>query len=382
VESFSFIYHPFVQLHQTIPSLLPGIEKVITVHFDQTDRMIKGMLTEKVNKSYETKNLNIDKILPTLQKYMEVKTPFDWCNKQNLPFEIETKKSTPSLDIFSELQNIVLLLRIPDAAGEFNDLVYLYLNENPSNFGVTNSINPLTTDNKSIIAFLLYNTVKALVNQDRTNRKVLIKNNFRTRDIISKAETMKYEMNFTNENYGLSLVKLCQNYIQDWTKRTGIQYKLSSGALDKIKNYKGDIRDFERIVENTVNYVNSLYLDDLKEVEILEWHLQMTPQVPKRPAVEISKETPADKYARTMQLLDKLEDAALKVKTNNLKMTGTNVGQAIPSPISAPAISDALYNHKGKINRLMNQYPEKWNIIRNEFKPLQNILKKEETSTD
>ncbi|MBN2172876.1 MAG: hypothetical protein JW731_02005 [Bacteroidales bacterium] len=374
MENYTFIYHPFHHLHQFIPSILPGIEKIVTVYYDTSDRLIRGSLTEKTNKIYSTKQLNIDKLLPTLQKYMEVKNPFDWYSKQSLPFEIESKSLNPSLDIFSELHNIVLLVRIPDESGEFNDLVFLYLNENPSNFGVTNSINPLTTDNKSIIAFFLYNTIKTYVWESRKNKQVLKKNNQRTRDLIDRAELMKQEMHITNENYSLSLVKLCQQFVSDWSERTGINYKLSAGALEKIKNYKGDIRDFENIINDTVTYINSLYLEDQKEIEILEWHLQLIPAGGYKSVRKEVVDSSSDRYGKTKQLLDKLENAALVLKTRNLKLTGTNVGNTIPVPISAPAISDALYNHKSKINSLLKQYPDKWITIRSEFRPLRNIM--------
>jgi len=60
-----------------------------------------------------------------------------------------------------------------------------------------------------------------------------------------------------------------------------------------------------------------------------------------------------------------------------LKLTGTNVGKACPVPISAPAISDALYNHKSKIINLMKTYPDKWDVIRTDFRPLKNVIKEE-----
>ncbi|MBL6950397.1 MAG: hypothetical protein ISR57_07110, partial [Bacteroidales bacterium] len=55
-------------------------------------------------------------------------------------------------------------------------------------------------------------------------------------------------------------------------------------------------------------------------------------------------------------------------------LTSVNVGKEFPTPISAPAITDALRKHKKRIIHLFDQYPEKWEIIRHEFRPIQNIL--------
>jgi hypothetical protein len=376
LKPFSFIYHPIEKLHGIIPDIMPGIKKIITVHFDNSKNRIFGILTENGNGNYATRELNIDTALPSLQRYMEEKSPFSWLSLQSLPFDIEKKTDKLTIDIFSELQNIVLLIRVPDEMNQLNDLVFLYLNENPSNFGVTNTVNPLTTDNKSIIAFLLYNTIKTLIQGQNEDREVLKFANMRTRQVINNTETLKQELERTRDNYGLSLVKLCQNYIRDWSARNRKKYILTPAALEKIKKYKGDLKNLDCIIAETISYVDNLYFGVQGEIEISEWHIHFDPVTTGSTDIR-NKMAKEDKYAKTIALLDKLEKAALQVKSKHLKLTGTNVGAACPTPISAPAISDALYNHRGKINSLIITYPENWETIKSEFRPVMNILKED-----
>ncbi len=374
MKNYSFIYHPLEKLHGIIPDLMPGIEKIITVHYDEKENIIKGILSEKKNKKYDTKPLNLEKILTVLQRYMEEKNPTDWYSRQNLPFEIEIISKNPKITIFSELQNIVLLIRVPDSKDELNDLIFLYLNENPSNFGVTNLINPLTTDNKSIIAFILNNTIRTFINLQSNDKETLKFFNNRTRQIISQTETLKLELHRTKENYGVSLIKLCQQIVNDQSAEKGRKYSLSHGALEKIKSYKGDIRDLETILLESIAYAESLFVDERSNIEIKEWHI-LTEIAEQHKRVSVPDNQQADYFGKSISLLDKLESAALVVKSNDLKMTGTNVGKACPVPISAPAISDSLYNHRNKINKLLDMYPGRWETIRNNFRPLKNILK-------
>jgi len=374
LSNYSFTYHPIEKLHDTIPEIIPGIEKIVTVHYDSTRKLIFGILTEKDNTEYSTRHLNIETMLPTLQRYMEEKNRFDWYAKSSLPFDIEVKDKAPKINIFSELQNIVLLVRIPDETNTFNDLVFLYLNENPSNFGVTNSINPLTTDNKSIIAFLMHNTLKTIIASQRNDRNALATNNSRTRQVINRAESLRFEMQRTKENYGLSLVKLCQQHLRNLSELHRRKYSLSAAALEKIKSYKGDLKDLEKIIEESVSYINSLYLDNTEDVEVLEWHMQFDQSLQQVKNQEIPEKY-YDKYVKAISVLDKFENAALVAISNQLKLTGTNVGKSCPIPISAPAISDILYNHKSKINTLLKLYPDKWDTIRNNFRPLMNVMK-------
>jgi len=353
---------------------MPGIEKMITVHYDGSENLIKGILTEKKKRNYTTKTLDLDLVLSSLTPFMEERNPYTWLNKQQIPFEIEEKSDKLVIDIFSELENIVLLVKIPDEYDQLKDLIFIYLNENPSNFGVTNTANPLTTDNKSIIAFLLYNTVKTFVELQNNDRELLKSANLRTRQIIASTESLKQDLERTKDNYGLSLVKLCQNYIQQWSTKNQKKYIMTAGALEKIKRYTGDLKKLEDIIEDTIVYVDNLYFGVHGEIEILEWNIQFDRATHRQVKVK-GEDQKEDKYAKTIALLDKLEKAALNVKLKRLKLTGTNVGAACPTPISAPAISDALYNHRENINSLIITHPENWETIKREFRPVMNILK-------
>ena len=375
LKSYSFTKEPVEGLHNAVINILPGIEKVISVRTDESKKL-SGLLTEKEIRDYRPRSLDLSRIEPMLKRFSYDHNPFDWYSRQNLPFEIDKKTGNPTIDIFSELQNVVLLLRIPEEDTGENVLVFIYLNENPSNFGITNSINPLTTDNKSIIAYILRNTLITLLQRETENKKVLASNNFRTRTIIDQAEIQKQETKQTREYYGLSLVKLCQQYLSEYSKSMGRQLHFSADAIEKIKGYMGDLKNIESIIEKTVSYAESLNFDTEGDIEISDWHLQFEGpgqemRLHDKPVME------GDKYAKTISLLDKLESAALKVKSQQLKLTGTNVGQACPTPISAPAITDALYNHKSKINTLVKMNPDRWNTIRGEFRPVINILKDE-----
>jgi hypothetical protein len=47
-------------------------------------------------------------------------------------------------------------------------------------------------------------------------------------------------------------------------------------------------------------------------------------------------------------------------------------------PISAPAITESLGKSREIIRQLLEKYPDKWETIRKEFKPLLNQLRKAE----
>jgi hypothetical protein len=96
------------------------------------------------------------------------------------------------------------------------------------------------------------------------------------------------------------------------------------------------------------------------------------------PALSVRSERPRidSKESRAIDLLDKLERSSVVVKQKNLPFTSANVGKLMPTPISAPAITDALKKNGRKVTELLNRYPDRWKTIREEFRPVINLLNK------
>jgi hypothetical protein len=85
---------------------------------------------------------------------------------------------------------------------------------------------------------------------------------------------------------------------------------------------------------------------------------------------------PQSRLNKTRLFLDRLERAASKLSANGEDLTSSAVGQTMDRPISAPAITDALRKNRRRVLLLLEQNPEKWPIIRNQFRPLINIVVK------
>lgn len=373
MNTFTFVKHPVEKLHDFLPDLMPGIEKVISVHKEEGS--LKGLLTKKKGKDYSTVTLNLESMTTVLEKFLDEKSPYNWYNKEHLPFDIKDPAAKFTMDIFSELQNVILLIRLPATSLTDKSLAFIYLNENPGNFGATNSLTPLTTENKNIIAFLIRNMLVNHLNEQETNMAFLKTLNQQTRNVIIQAELEKNDFSKDKMSYEMSLVEFCNHNMKEYANFSGKQFTLSTGAIEKIKAYRLELRKLPEIIHKALAYAEALYLDEnLKNIELLDWHFKWeTERTIAEP--ETSDNLPGQIYEKTIILLDKLEEAALIVKAEQLKMTGTNVGQAFNQPISAPAISDALFNHKSKINSLIKLYPDRWKTIKSEFRPIRNILK-------
>jgi hypothetical protein len=195
--------------------------------------------------------------------------------------------------------------------------------------------------------------------------------------MIKERNILRDELEIIREKYKEGLIRLSNSYLTDLFKKNGVLYKFSDTAMKKIREYTGDIGNLKPVIIQAARYAETMNLEGTTgDVLIADFHLVMEEKKETRQKEVISEplgDVPV-KYNKTFLLLDKLENAALHVKSKNILLTGANIGLEFPTPVTPPAITDALKKHKQKILFLFREYPYRWEIIRTEFRPVQNIL--------
>ena len=363
----SFILHA----HQ----LLPGIERMIAVYFDDHADMLKAKMLSNSGNERRIESLNLEESRDVIGSFRINKTRFNWYNRDDLPFLLE-KKSKRETSIFSELDNVVLLLRFKNESDELNDLLFIYFNKNFGSFGLSHADKALSTDNKQIIVTLLYNSFQAQIQQNKQNRGILQNIKTHTNALMGEMEQLQKELQRTRSDYGESLVNLCLEYLKDFSQENGREYLLNDEARNKVRTFKGNIKYLYPIIRDSVVFAENMYMghgDD--EILIKDHHINLESYDTETVEQE-SGNGRMEKYRKTILLLDKLENAARTVLGKRQSLTSGNVGEACPTPISAPAITDALKKHKTKILNLFARYPDKWEVIRREFRPVRNLMLK------
>ncbi len=371
--AYTFIKSRYENLLSTCQAILPGLDRAVIVYDGKSGMMIReagkedGQLSEFVteNKVHVYKKLN--------KLRGQASMLYEWLSPEEAPFENQEKGGAGSLDIFSENNNIVLLMRFPVPGSSLSDLIFLYLRPNLSNFGLSRVDKPLSTENKAITGHLYYSFLKHILYLNESNLGTYNSLGATTRSIITQHATHESEMKQIRHNYGESLINLCRKILDEYTEKTGIRYLLSDDAVQKISSYNGEIIHLEKILDNAITFVDNTYpAQGIQEKTIFSWFLDFDTekymQAEEHTGLKID-----EKESRSMQLLDKLEKAARAVVANKGSLTGINVGNACPTPISAPAITDALKKHRKKILVLFDKYPERWNLIRTRFRPVMNL---------
>ena len=375
---FSFSEQPYLFILRQLPSILPGIQKVVVVHYSPDSDGITSDLIQNENGDYVQEAFQVSDSSSFFNRLRSDNAPFIWLRKEDVPFEIIAKERV-QLEIFNELNNSILLIRILNSFDNKNDLYFIYFNQDLSNFGTINPNKMLSTDNKTIIGHVLRNTILTLFENHNRDKHLLVSLNENTRAIISERNSLRIELEVIRDKFEDGLIRLCNSYLAELNQSNNVSYNLSEDAVRKIKDYKGDIDNLKPIITQAAHYAETMNLEgNISNVLIADFHIVIEEKKVQKTIETIEKTEPIGdvpvKYNKTFLLLDKLENAANHVKLKNKLLTGANIGNEFPTPITPPAISDALKKHKQKILHLLHEYPNRWEIIRNEFRPMQNIL--------
>ena len=359
-----------------LPSLLPGIEQVISVFYVAESSDMRSEQILKENGEYVQESIEVSDNPSVFNRLRTEKAPYSWLRKEDLPFEIKPKERV-QLEIFNELSNNILLIRIQNAFDAKNDLFFIYFNRDLSNFGTIHPDKILSTDNKTIIGHILRNSILTLLQNHKNDKELFATLNENTRSMIRERNVLRDELELTGKKYHEGMIRLCNSYLVDLSKDNRIIYKLSDEALKKIRDYTGDMGNLRPILTQAARYAETMNLEGITDTVLIDdFHIVLDEKKEPRHKESLPQavgEVPV-KYNKAFLLLDKLENAALHVKAKNKLLTGANIGNEFPTPVSPPAITDALKKHRQKILYLFHEYPSRWGIIRNEFRPVQNIL--------
>jgi len=376
---FSFIGDEFENVFHYSDLFLPGIEKIAGIYFSQRDRQIRifsRIRDHDIEDSFD-EVLQKTENMVMIQKFRTENHQFAWIKKDDLPFEFSPQRLTVPT-IFTELDNVILVLRFKNDADKLNDLLLIYFNQNLGNFGLNKADKVLTADHKIIIGHLLYYQFKSFLLLNQSNRRLLRTLNNGVRAVISENISLKEQLNQIQASYGDNMINVAQQHLQGLSKEYSRTYILTDEALNKIRDFKGNLKHLPVILENAIVFTeNLLMLSGEEVVKIHSYSLDFDSYQVIEKTEQLTRKIDS-RQSRAMQLLDKLEMAAIGLKNKNIAIISSKVGQALDPPISAPAITESLGKNRDLIRQLLEKYPDKWETIRKEFKPLINQLRKSE----
>ncbi len=364
-----------------ISEMIAGVEKLVGIYNieDGSDKLYGISFTLQNNHLIE-QTLIIKDDIQRLQQLQEEKIQYKWLNKTQIPFE-EKATSIAQLNIFNEYDNLILLVSIPQLKSYKRNLVFIYFRDDLDQFGIHHEKSKLSTQNKTIIGFMVSKSVISL-------SKIYWEQELKMKSFAQKTQEilLNQKMNNEKEKNNIDLENLIIGWANDMIKEfcnsDGVNYVIQEDALDKIKTYKGSFSSLKESLIEAIGYAKLLsgYSGlNTVTIESAYLHLETNIKSPKEThdITNVNLDILPERLQKAHELLDKLEKHALKISHEGIKLTSYNVGRAMDNPITPAAISDSISKNKDRINSLFKQYPNKWNFIKSNFKPIINITSKD-----
>ncbi len=376
-RQFSFIGHPARLLLQFALDMVHGIEKIDLICFDPSTASLEGETGEIVNfdKTIQPLGVDLGARIGALNKERDKESDFEWFENKLLPYHI-SEKNGKTRNLFNEVEMIVLLVRFPNRYDGKKDLLFMFFDKEMKSFGLSKGDKELSAALKSIIE---KSYVKLLLKQAAdyyNNLEILSAFSQMVANTGKHIELLNGEIRESQQRNEEILEISAEQILEKYRQFYQRSYFFTEGAKAHIRKFKGSFRNFENIIINAVEMVNNMMVINPKSAMPINETYLFTPSSEEAMSEQATPPEMVNQSA-AVKFLDKLEHAAISVKMRKLPLTSENVAQAHPIPIKPPAISYGMKYHKDKIRFLLNNYPEKWATIRNDFKPLRNIVERD-----
>ena len=290
---------------------------------------------------------------PTLPHFLDVSNT-GWYSIHETPFSKKQQIGQTSLEM--ELDRDFLLLRNIDAQGT---LLFLLVQIKP--YGLVKDKYLLAAEKKqferSIRGF-----IESLLS-------------------IQQHDTdTKRQLNLQNQNYEVAISQFIQLIVNKLQNKYGIEIRMSREFIDDLKNYT---RPFDQLEDNLEKHVqielNLALLQGETQILLTPTHLTNLQTTIAAIAYASEDELNLGRYAKTYKLLDRYEAAAQVAQQRGLNVIGKHIGACCTPSVSNASITDALNKHAKKMFELFGRYPNRWTLIRSDFRSVANIIEKEAT---
>jgi hypothetical protein len=373
--NFSFLEEDFCLVIQTVENILPGTERVLFIESDSGP--YKAWLKESDKDSIEEMRIAVES--DWLSSFCRLSQKFAWYRKDELPFETHSAAKF-NADLFQEQDATVLAVFLSSTSSSKKDILFIYFREDYGSMLVSSRNKILSTETKSVIGFMMHNTLSQLINRIHSDRKVLTGMNVMARMTLKLSAVHRDKADNQKDVAGKMILEFMNRHMEKCSVNfPRFAFGFTNKAENKIRQYQGSIHELATSLPDVMRYLSNVHYsggDEKQMIYIDDIHLDISggKEMSEEKDVTHQITDKPERLVKTIHLLDNLEEASQKLQIKNIPLTGINVGEAMRKPVSAPAITDALKKHRNKIMVLFVQHPEKWSTIRNEFRPVLNML--------
>lgn len=355
-----FFHH--VLLHAM--ELFPGATRIVAMYYSPEYSGIKtiGKEFNSLNESVINQELK----LTSFEKYRHQRPRYSWVEAD----QSENKDVNKQLQIQREYKKHSLLIRFPNASDGLSDIILVSFKNESQIFRMSENQQKLSTEMKQTVASVYVRSLDVIKKQIEDDKNI---------DSLIQAHRVNIKSEESANIKELSRVKNLQNTLvqsilnrktKELTHDLTINVEWDTTAIDYISEHLHSVSEIENSIEKALILALNEANENSAQIMITRMHVSsFANQNEAKPSQQVDT-----RYHRSISLLDRYEQAAVEVIKSKLRLTGNRLGEHMNPPISAAAISDAIRKHGSKITYLLNTYPQRWSILRSNFRPIQNKI--------
>lgn len=348
-------YHPIEYILLRLEFFFPTLENVGAIYLSEEE------LNYIINGDKQEIEV-FDQV--NLQKIRSKRSfTFDWTASPNL---LDTPVYSKQNSLYDEEKNTTLLIYLPSEKRDFCDVLILTFPRNQVMKGTKDVFSGISTAEKSLIATFSLNILKSEYERIQAEKSIIEGFSHVQKRQLQKIDQLNHSLEETKKLYLTSLQILISEYFERLSKEYECTFVPSDDLIEKIAHLQLGIDDI---------YFN------LRSAADLGYHLLFGEQVIKIPASYITSnesqfkqlDIQSNKSDKVFYLLNRYEFAAEFLRDKSLPINGKNVAKHLDPPVTPPAITDAVKKNEKRIQFLLNQYTEKWPLIRINLKPIERL---------
>lgn len=364
---YSFTEHPIFNIFNKLEKIIPNV-RIAFAMFSDRHKTIKLYSLE------DKKYLSTKSKLPIIQKNRSKKNKPSWISIDMIDFIGSKENKIKQLSISDENENNILVLKFISPYDNLYDILYIEIKKS-SILQLVRGGKELTVNEKTLVGNILYSSFSTILNSEYNNIKT-------HKLIIDSFKNQQDKIKLKNKN-NIYINKKLNEYIDYFLKTIANKIKLKEGfnieysptLVSYILSLTEDLEIIEKSIIQTIYNVKNLSLYGVNKILIEPENIIIIKPEPKNSTPNFY-----NKHQNVIDILDKYEKSAKELNKLGLKINGTNVAKQCSPSITPAAISFNLKKYSTVIVMLLNKHEEKWSVIRNCFKPLINIIDKNNIS--
>lgn len=364
-----------------LKNMLPeGVE--IFSYYAANENLIKKLVLkadeifEKTINDDETLSIIYDLRKPRKSNYIWTVNPVSMIEKKS-----ENKKQV-QLVIDNEKNVNFLQLRFRSTIDRNDDIFYLNFSKELGIFGIDFGRLSLDTQNKMIIAEMIYRSCKSVITTAMEDSQKFDEFSNQTLKALDNLKNYKNKLKeFSNEHHKNTLVFI-KTLLSDLAHKYNCSFELTNDCIEILKNYNSSLDRLKSIIIKAAEYayeLNSFNNSELIviEEEFLDFSESDIISIENKSKTEKERVYVNEYLERKIRIehyLDRLENAVKRAQANKLKPTGENVSKFMEPSVTPAAITQFIKNNSTVINEILFADSTKYPLSRRYFKPLTNVI--------